>query len=193
MRKDFNLSRYKELLELEESGKISILDLEFVTYGAIVESQMAYDRKENYFSLIDKYLDRAITPYEFRSKFLEMNYQDSAEAFRMKQDFRKLEGLTLADDLEKFSDVENKLTRLCWEHQVMLDNNTTMEGMSESEFYSLVHNHYLQLQKAFPFNFSEISSNNQGSKNLVYHSFKFLIFIIGLEILLILWSIHTIK
>lgn len=116
MGKHFNLSRYKELLKLEESGKISFLDLELLSNGANIQSQMSYNRKENYFSLIEKYLGRAITPYEFRSKFLEMEKQDSEEAFIIKQDFRKLEVLTLADDLEKFSDLISEISTLCFEY-----------------------------------------------------------------------------
>lgn len=71
MGKHFNVSRYQELLELEAS----------------VQCQIAYNQKENYFSLIEKYLDRQITTYEFRSTFLEMESQDSREAFKIKQDF----------------------------------------------------------------------------------------------------------
>ena len=59
MKKHFNLSRYKELLQLEESGKDSLLDktsVELLSYKANIEDQISYNRKENYFSLIDKYL-----------------------------------------------------------------------------------------------------------------------------------------
>jgi hypothetical protein len=43
MEKHFNLSRYKELLKLEESGKISFLDenyLELLSYKASVAEQI---------------------------------------------------------------------------------------------------------------------------------------------------------
>ena len=187
MGKHFNLSRYKELLKLEESGKISFLDLELLSNGASIQSQMSYNRKENYFSLIDKYLGRTITPYEFRSKFLEMEKQDSEEAFIIKQDFRKLEVLTLADDLDKFSDLIIEISTLCFEYDALWEE--TMERMSESEFYSLVNNHYLQLQKAFP----ALYSSNLAYENLIYRSFKILTLIIGLEILLIFYNIYNIN
>ena len=59
MTKHFNLVRYKELLQLEESGKYSLLDetfLELLTYQASIGGQISYNQKENYFSLIEKYL-----------------------------------------------------------------------------------------------------------------------------------------
>lgn len=42
MAKLFNLSRYKELLELEKSKKITFFDSELSTYRASVESQIRY-------------------------------------------------------------------------------------------------------------------------------------------------------
>lgn len=51
MTKQFNLLRYKELLELEKNNKLPFLDLELLTYEASIESQICYNRKENYFSL----------------------------------------------------------------------------------------------------------------------------------------------
>lgn len=65
MEKNFNLSRYKELLQLEEKGVISFLNLELVTYEASVANQIRYNRKNDYFILIYEYLNQIITPYEF--------------------------------------------------------------------------------------------------------------------------------
>jgi len=194
MEKHFNLSRYKEFLKLEESGKISFLDenyLELLSSNASVVEQINYNRKKDYFLLIHEYLSRVIPPYEFRSKFLQMEREDSKKATILLEDFQELEVFTLAEDLEKFSDFINQISTLCFEYDEVWDG--TMERMSENEFYYLVNNHYLQLQKAFPFNIWEISSNNQAYKHLVSRSFKFLMFTIGLEILLILFNIRTIN
>jgi hypothetical protein len=147
MEKYFNLSRYKELLQLEESGKDSLFEfdkpfVELLSYRANIEDQISYNRKENYFSLIDKYLSRVIPPDEFRSKFLEMEDQDSRTASIILEDFRELEVFTLANDLEEFSDLIGQISTLCFEYYEIWDEN--MELMSESEFYYLVNNHYLQ-------------------------------------------------
>ena len=143
MGKDFNLSRYKELLKLQENGKISFLDFELLSFRASVAQQMCYNRKKDYFILIDEYLSRIIPPDEFRSKFLEMKKEDSEKATIILEDFQELEVFTLAKDLEKFSDLIGEISTLCFEYSEIWDG--TMEPMSESEFYYLVNNHYLQL------------------------------------------------
>lgn len=144
MEKYFNLSRYKELLKLEENGKISFLDLELLSFKGSIAEQMCYNRKKDYFILIDEYLSRVITPYEFRSKFLQMEKEDSEKSTIILQDFQKLELFTLAKDLEQFSDLIGQISTLCFEYSELWDG--TMEPMSESEFYYLVNNHYLQLR-----------------------------------------------
>ena len=187
MAKQFNLARYKELLELEKSNKITFLDLELLTYRATIESQISYNRKENYFFLIEKYLRGEIAGHEFRSKFLEMEKQDGKTTYIIQQDFQKLEVFTLADDLEEFSDLTEEISTLCLEYNEIWDG--TMERMSESEFYSLVNDYYLQLQKAFPV----LSCNNLAYEELISRSFKILAGIIGLGIPLIFCNISNIN
>ncbi len=90
MEKYFNLSRYKELLKLEENDKISFfssLHLELLGFNASVGQQLCYNRKKDYFILIDKYLSRIIPPDEFRSKFLQMDKEDSEKATIILEDF----------------------------------------------------------------------------------------------------------
>ena len=87
MEKFFNLSRYKELLKLEANDDITFLDLELLSFKASVAQQMRYNRKEDYFFLIDEYLSRVISPYEFRSKFLQMKKEDSKKSIIILEDF----------------------------------------------------------------------------------------------------------
>ncbi len=148
MKKLFNLPRYKELLEQEKNGEISLLDREFLSYSASVEMQICYDRKKDYFILIHEYLSRSISPCEFRSKFLQMDKEDFEKSNIIIQDFQKLEVFTLAKDLEKFANLQCQISTLCFEYDEVWDG--TMERMSESEFYDLVNKYYLQLQEAFP-------------------------------------------
>ncbi len=136
MANQFNLSRYKELLELEKNNKITFLDIELLTYKASIESQICYNHKENYFSLIEKYLRGKLAGHDFRSKFLKMENQDGKTAYIIKRDFQKLEAFTLADELEDFSNLRVEISTLCLEYYEIWDG--TMERMSESEFYSLV-------------------------------------------------------
>ena len=147
MEKKFNLLRYKELLRLEKEGKTLPFEKDFVellSYRATVTDQVCYNRKKDYFLLIQEYLSRSIMPDAFRSTFLQMEDEDSKKAAEIKQDFQKLEALTLAEDLDQFSCLIGKISTLCFEYDEMWDG--TMERMSEQEFYDLVRNLYLQIQ-----------------------------------------------
>ena len=188
MKKKFNLSAYKKLLKLDDSGKIVFLDknsLELLNYQVSIERQINYDRKADYFLLIHEYLTGAITLYEFQSKLVEMDNEDSRKATIILENFQELESFYLAEDLDTFSDLVLEISDLCFDYYEVWDG--TMKPMSEAELYDLVNNCYLQLQEAFQ-NF-----NNQAYKHLISRSFKFLIFTIGLEILLILFNINTIN
>jgi len=68
-----------------------------------------------------------------------MEKEDSEKSTRILEDFQELEVLTLANDLEKFSDLIGQISTLCFEYDEVWDG--TMEPMSESEFYYLVNNH----------------------------------------------------
>ena len=79
------------------------MDRELATYQASVDSQISYDRKEDYFSLIETYLKGNTSGDEFRSKFLEIEDQDSHNASIILQNFQKLEKFILGNNHEKFS------------------------------------------------------------------------------------------
>ena len=187
MANHFNLLRYKELLELKKKNKITFLDLELVSYQASIESQVCYNYKENYFSLIEKYLKGKLAGYDFRSKFLEMENQNNQIAYRIEDDFQKLEAFTLADELEDFSNLILKISELCFDYDEVWYQTT--ERMSESEFYYLVNKYYFQLARLFP----GVSTNNLPYKKLVDHSFKNLVGILGLGILLIFDNVSNLN
>ena len=187
MANEFNLSRYKELLELEKNNKITFLDLELGTYKASICSQIQYNRKEEYFSLIEKYLKRKLSGDEFRSKFLKIETEDEKTAYILGRDFQKLEAFTLADDLEDFSNLILEISTLCSEYGDTWYES--MEPMSENEFYSLVNQHYFQLAKLF----STVSINNLPYQKIIDRSFQSLAGILGLGILLIFYNISTIN
>ena len=164
MEKHFNLSRYKELLKLEEDGEISFFDPELFGYEASVAGQIRYNRKKDYSILIHEYLSRIISPYEFRSKFLRMQDEDSDKSIIILKDFQELESFTLVKDLEIFSDSINKIETLCFEYDEVWDG--TMEPMSESKFYYLVNIHSLQLQEAFSIDrFRDLRDNLELTNN----------------------------
>lgn len=108
--------------------------------------QIKYDRKKDYFLLIHKYLTRLILPSEFRVQFLQMEKEDAKKAAIILKDFQQLEVFSLAEDLDEFSDLMGKISNLCFEYDELWDG--TIDRMTENEFYYLVNNLYLQLQKS---------------------------------------------
>lgn len=190
MTKKMNVSRYKELLRLDPMKNCSFSDdifLEFVSYTASIEGQICYNRKNEYFSLIDKYLSGTLTTYDFKVSFLNMEREDSEKASIISEDFEALELLTLADDLAKFSDLIDEISTICFEYdEIFVDDG---EPMTDIEFYSLIKSRYYQLQRLFPV----LSSNNLPYEKLISRSFKILMSIIGLEILLISLNISKIN
>lgn len=50
---------------------------QLLSYGAVVELQIFYNRREEYFTLIKEYLAKKINPSTFRGKFLEMQEQNT--------------------------------------------------------------------------------------------------------------------
>lgn len=187
MEEYFNVSRYKELLELEEKDEISGCDLELLSYEASIEGQIGYNRRQDYFILIHQYLNRIILPHIFRSKFLEMTYEDTDKAEIILQNVKELEVFTLTKDLEKFSDLMGQISTLCFEFGEVWDGS--IEVMSESEFYSLLNNYYVQFQEAFPIK----NLDSQAYDHLINQSFKGLIISLGLNILFILFNIYIIN
>ncbi len=115
MNKRFNLSRYKELFKLEENRKISFLDetyLELLKYRVYIHEQISYNHKEDYLLLIHEYLSQIISSDEFRSKFLQMEKEDSKKATLILEDFQKLEIFTFAEGTKKFFDLISEISTL---------------------------------------------------------------------------------
>ena len=60
MSNNFNLKDYLELLNKQDLTKTDQLQL--LSYRALVERQISYNRKDEYFSLIKEYLAKKINP-----------------------------------------------------------------------------------------------------------------------------------
>lgn len=184
MTKYFNLSRYQELLEVTRSRESLVFDetfLELLDYEASIKKQITYIRKKDYLLLIEEYLNRMLEPYEFQSKFLEMDKQDAEKSSLILDDFVELENFILMENLDSFSMIMNQFHDFCFEYNSGLEEY--IGEMSEEEFYDCVNNRYLAIQKSF------VLSNNLTYEKLISRSFKILAEIIGLGIALIFFNI----
>lgn len=143
MSKKINLKRYKELLKWNPSSSFDETVFELWRYQGTIISQISYNRKDKYFSLINNYLSGIITPYDFRLKFLEMEREDSKEIHKINENFEALEMFTLADDLENFSDLMIEIWTLCSDYDEIFDDEVG-RGMTEAQFYSKINQVFKQ-------------------------------------------------
>ena len=130
MSNNFNLNNYLTLLKKQNLTQEDQLELS--SYGALVERQICYNRKNEYFSLIKNYLAKNISPSKFRGKFLEMQKQDDNEAQGMKKDFEKLSKFSVDFELEERS--FSRLIDLIYDTSMLAVEFGPKEGISEEEF-----------------------------------------------------------
>ena len=134
MKKKFYFTGYKELVDMENCGKIVFLDANYfklLRYKTSVGKQLIYNRKEDYYSIINKYLNKTLTLLEFRTKFLDMEKEDIEKGYIILGNIQELEVFYLVEDLEKFSRLIGEIIDLCEDYYII-------EPMPETEFYILV-------------------------------------------------------
>ena len=160
---------------MEKKGLLSDeLFWELSTYHADVESQINFNRKEEYFLLVDQYLRQQIDSYEFRRLFLIMHNEDSEATYIICSNLQTLETFKLVNHLSKISDLITEISILCLDFSQTYEETETEIAESEIKFYSLVKKHYLKLQKFLSY------------EKLIFRSFNTLKWIIGSEISIIL-------
>ena len=141
----FNLSRYKELLNLKKNNKISFLDedfMELLIYKSNVAEQISYDRKEAYFLLISKFLDRSITISDFNSQIKELQEQDNRKSKILLENSQELQTFPLASDLKIFSNSINNISEVCFD---FYESFNDLESITKDELYDSVNKYYSEL------------------------------------------------
>jgi hypothetical protein len=111
--KKFNFTGYKKLVDMENCRKIVFLDenyFKLLRYQTSVSKQLIYNRKEDYYSLINKYLNKTLTLLEFRTQFLEMEKEDLNKGGVILGDIQELEVIYLIEDVEKYSRIIGKIS-----------------------------------------------------------------------------------
>lgn len=146
MRKKFNLTGYQELLEMQNRGEIVFMDenyFKLLRYQTSVRKQLTYDRKEDYYLIIKKYLNKLLTLDKFLTQFLNMHDQDIEKSSVILGNIQELKEFYLVEDLEEFSTLIGEICDLCEDYY-------TLTPMPKTTFYSLVKKYYNSLQKSFP-------------------------------------------
>ena len=134
MKKKFDFTGYKELVDMQNCGKIEFTDANYfklIRYQNSLGKQLIYNRKEDYYSIINKYLNKTLTLVEFRTQFLDMEEEDMEKGYSILGNIQELEVFYLVEDLEKFSRLIGEISDLCEDYYVI-------EPMPETEFYVVV-------------------------------------------------------
>ena len=142
MSNNFNLRNYIELLnkkDLDETDQRQLL-----SYGALVERQISYNRKDEYFSLINDYLSEKINPSIFRGKFLKMQEQDDHKAQIMQEDFEQLSNFSIDSELK--GSPFSLFIDLIYDNSMLAIEFGPDDGISESEFKVSIENAFSSLK-----------------------------------------------
>ena len=122
MKIKFNINRYNELLEKEKSlgqqNKSLIFENkeEFIKLplsSANVESQIFYERKHDYYSLISQYIEKVITASKFQSEFLKMEKENAKAGKIIINDFKQLASFSVDLKAVEFSSLIEEIFDVC--------------------------------------------------------------------------------
>ena len=130
MSNNYNLENHLQLLKKQDLTKTDKRQLR--SYGALVELQISYNRKDTYFALIKNFLAKKISPGIFRAEFLEMQNQDDDTAKTMKKDFEQLANLSV--NLESEEGPFSLLIDLIYDNSMLAIEFGPEDGISEEEF-----------------------------------------------------------
>ena len=148
----FNVSQYRELLKkesiLSEQNKFLFDEsdsLEVLSYQATVYRQIYFSRRNEYCSLIKKYLNTTIPPHKFRARFLKMVKQDDEKAEKILQDFKQLSSFSIDGNLDGFSSLFGRISNKCLQaFEFGLKNDGY--GIPKDEFRNSIEKTYFQIQ-----------------------------------------------
>ena len=155
MKRNFDIIRYKELVEKENHLNQQNNSLiyqnreefaELVQYGASIESQIFYQRREEYYFLISEYTKKTktISKTLFELKFRQMEKKDSEAADIVLKDFKQLSVFSIDLESVEFSSLIQEISAICLLSQ---EFGSEEEGISDQKFHKSVEKTYLKMRK----------------------------------------------
>jgi hypothetical protein len=154
MKITFDIDRYNELLEkekvLSQQSNSLIFEnkdefIELLSYGARVEDQISYERKEEYYSLISQYIEIIVTPQIFQWEFLKMEKEDAKVAKMITNDFKQLAIFSVDLKAVEFSSLIGEISDV----SMVAREFSPEEGISDKEFRKSIEKTFLQMQEFF--------------------------------------------
>jgi hypothetical protein len=148
----FDIERYKELLEKNEillaQQSNSFFEtedelIELLSYYLYIQHQISYERREDYYFLIFRYIEKLITLQIFQSEFLKMEKTDARVAQLILNDFEQLAVFSVDLKALKFSPLTAKISEVCR----LVTKLSPEEGIINQEFHKSLEKIYFEMRK----------------------------------------------
>ena len=147
----FNLSRYRQLLAKKDSltnkNKDFFADtifLELLSFESSLETQVYYNHKNNYFALIQKYLNETINPNIFRAQFIEMVNEDLKKSHKILNNFEELSTFWIDLELDEFRSLFENIHETCL---YAFEFEDQKDAMLEDTFRDSIQKIFFKIQK----------------------------------------------
>ena len=150
----FNLSYYRQLKQLVAKKESSITTdkdlfvdptfLELLALEASIESQVLYNHKNNYFALIQKYLNETIHPNIFRAQFIKMVNEDLKKSQEILDNFEELSTFWIDLELDEFGSLFENIHETCL---CAFEFEGQEDEMPETKFRDSIQKNFFKIQK----------------------------------------------
>jgi hypothetical protein len=150
----FNLSYYRQLKQLVAKKESLITTdkdlfadptfLELLALEASIESQVFYNHKNNYFALIQKYLNETIPPNIFRAQFINMVNEDLKKSQEILDNFEELSTFWIDLELDEFGSLFENIHETCL---CAFEFEGQEDAMSETKFRDSIQKFFFKIQK----------------------------------------------
>ena len=150
----FNLPYYKKLKQLVAKKESLITTdkdlfadprfLELLALEASIENQIFYNNKNNYFALIQKYLNETIHPNIFRAQFIEMVNEDLKKSHKILNNFEELSTFWIDLELDEFGSLFENIHETCL---CAFEFEGQEDAMPETKFRDSIQKIFFKIQK----------------------------------------------
>lgn len=119
---NFQKNQYFELLKkdqkmIEEGSSLYQENIreygELISYGALLWSQVLYSQRNDYISLIEKYLTKEIDAFSLKYKFFELQRIGRKITNNIQKDFEKLSKISIDPKSDEFSNMIERMFGEC--------------------------------------------------------------------------------
>ena len=150
----FNLPYYKKLKQLVAKKESLITTdkdlfadprfLELLALEASIENQIFYNNKNNYFALIQKYLNETIHPNIFRAQFIKMVNEDLKKSQEILDNFEELSTFWIDLELDEFGSLLENIHETCL---CAFEFEGQEDAIPETKFRDSIQKIFFKIQK----------------------------------------------